>query len=92
MKNKWQIPIMTTLVSVSFLTGCNDNSKNNNINEKIDVDNKPIRYERNPNPDNLHEDPNRGNKPFPHDEPPSQTNQRLEKGENLEFNKSRGAE
>lgn len=65
-----EIPILTTLVSVSFLTGCNDNRKNNNINEKIDVDNKPIRYEPNLNPHNLNEDPNRGNKPFPHDEPP----------------------
>jgi hypothetical protein len=90
MKTQWKISILTALLSLS-LSACN--ADNNDVNEQDGVDIQPVRYE---NDSNLHDDINhnntRGNKPFQHDETPRKTDERLEKGGDLEFNKNRGAE
>jgi hypothetical protein len=91
MKVNWKISVVSALLSISFLAGCNTNK--NDVNNQNEINYHPVRYE---NDKNLHDDINhnktRGNKPFKHDESPKQTDQQLEKGGDLEFNKNRGAE
>lgn len=94
MKTKWKISILSALVSMSFLSACNVDNRNE-LNEQDEVDFRPVRYD--PNPDNnLNESNNdykpQEKKPFRHDQSPNQTDQRMEKGDNLELNKNRGAE
>jgi hypothetical protein len=90
MKIQWKVSILSALLLLS-LSACN--SDNHNINPQNEVDIQPVRYE---NDSNLHEDINqnntRGKTPFHHDETPRKTDERLEKGGDLEFNKNRGAE
>ena len=86
MKAKWKISFLSALLSVSFLTACN--MGNNEFNEQDEVDYSPVRYDQNTN---LNDNDNkRTNRPFNHDENPNQTDQELEKGNDLEFNKNRG--
>jgi hypothetical protein len=63
---------------------------NNEFNEQDEVDYRPVRYDQNTNLNDNYNDNNRTNRPFIHDENPDQTDQELEKGNDLEFNKNRG--
>lgn len=47
MTYKWQLSILSALLSVSFLSACN--LGNNEMNEPNDVDFRPVRYDRDNN-------------------------------------------
>lgn len=47
MKYKWQLSILSGLLSVSFLSACN--LGNNEMNEPDEVDFRPVRYDRDNN-------------------------------------------
>ncbi|KWW21299.1 MULTISPECIES: hypothetical protein [Bacillaceae] len=85
MRGKWKITILSSILSVSFLTACNAGNKD--FNDREDVDYRPVRYESDTNPTDNNDAENRS---FKHDENPDQTDKQMEKGDNLEFNKSRG--
>ncbi|WP_210095894.1 hypothetical protein [Oceanobacillus polygoni] len=88
MKINWKVLIFASLFSLSLLSACNvDNNDSNE--QQDDVKDNPTRYE---NDANLEDEENQENKSFIHDENPNQTDQELEKGGNLEFDKGRGAE
>lgn len=92
MKNKWIINILTIFLSIGFLTACNT-EKRDALNQDDDVDFRPVRYEPKPNGNESNNDyKNLENSRFPHDESPEQTDDEMEKGNDLEFNKNRGAE
>lgn len=84
MKGKWKITILSALLSVSSLSACN--AGNNDFNDQEEVDYRPVRNDTDTNPNNNDDD----NRSFKHDENPDQTDKQMEKGNNLEFNKSRG--
>ncbi|WP_249593831.1 hypothetical protein [Peribacillus frigoritolerans] len=84
MKGKWKITILSALLSVSFLSACN--AGNNDFNDQEEVDYRPVRNDTDTNPNNNNDD----NRSFKHDENPDQTDKQMEKGDNLEFNKTRG--
>lgn len=90
MNNKWKISLLSTLISLSFLSACNVD--NNEINEQDEVDYRPVRNDRDTDLNENINDENRTNKPFPHDETPEQTDEKREKGDDLEFDRNRGAE
>ncbi|MCL6572983.1 MAG: hypothetical protein K6T88_15075 [Bacillus sp. (in: Bacteria)] len=72
MKGKWKLSMLSALLTVSFLSGCNAD-KRNELNEQDKVDFRPIRYDPNPNT-NLNESnndfKNRENKFYTDDETP----------------------
>jgi len=84
MKGKWKITILFALLSVSILSACN--AGNNDFNDQEEVDYRPVRNDTDTNPNNNDDD----NRSFKHDENPDQTDKQMEKGNNLEFNKTRG--
>jgi hypothetical protein len=86
MKDKWKMTILPALLLVSFLSACNAGN-NNDFNDQEEVDYRPVRYDNDTNPNNNNDDDNRS---FNHDENPDQTDKQMEKGDNLEFNKTRG--
>jgi hypothetical protein len=93
MKVKWKISILSTLLTVSFLSACN--MSNNKFNDQNEVDYRPVRYENDtfPNDDMTNDNElNRTNRSFPHNESPDQTDERMEKGNDLQFDKDRGAD
>lgn len=90
MKAKWKISILSTLLSVSFLSACN--LGNNEIIEQEEVDYQPVRYESDYNQNQNNEETNPANRSTNHDENPENTEKRMEKGDDLEFDKDRGAE
>jgi hypothetical protein len=93
MKSIWKITILTTFLSIGLLSGCNTAEKRNSLNQDNDVNFRPVRNDRNPNVNESNNDyKNLENSRSPHDESPEQTDDEMEKGNNLEFNKNRGAE
>jgi hypothetical protein len=93
MKPIWKITIITTLLSIGLLSGCNTTEKRDALNQDNDVNFRPVRYDRKPNVNESNNDyKNLENSRFPHDESPEQTDDEMEKGNDLEFNKNRGAE
>ncbi|MEH7013093.1 hypothetical protein V7087_20140 [Neobacillus niacini] len=92
MNTKWKITILTTFLSIGFLTACNAD-KRESLNQEKDVNFRPINYERKLNRNESNNDyKNQDNRRFLHDESPTQTDDEMEKGNDLEFNKNRGAE
>ncbi len=88
MRVNWKVLIFSSLVSLSLLSACTvDNNDSNE--QQNDVKNNPTHYE---NDANLEDKENQENKSFIHDEDPDQTDQELQKGEDLEFDSDRGAE
>lgn len=75
------------LFSISILSACNTGN-NEPVEQEEEVNDQPVRYEPNPNQN----DPDQGNRPFIHDENPNQTDQQMEKGNDRQFDKDRGAE
>jgi hypothetical protein len=94
MKPIWKITILTFL-SIAFLSGCNTD-KRESLNRENDVNFRPVHYDRKTNVNESNNDyKNRENRRFlhdVHDETPEQTNDEMEKGPDLEFNKNKGAE
>ncbi|MCM3112376.1 hypothetical protein [Lederbergia lenta] len=86
MRAKGKILILSALLSVSLLSACN--TDNNKFNEQEEIDYRPVRYDNNTD---LNDD-NQVKKPYIHDENPDETNEGMQKGYDLEFNKNRGAE
>jgi hypothetical protein len=92
MKTVWKITILTIL-SIGLLSGCNSAEKRDSLNQENDVNFRPVRNERKTNENESNNDyKNQENRRFLHDETPEQTDDEMEKGNDLEFNKSRGAE
>jgi hypothetical protein len=92
MKNKWIITILTSFLSIGLLTACNA-EKRDSLNQDDDVNFRPVRYERKTNENESNNDyKNLDNRRYNHDESPEQTDDEMEKGNDLEFNKNRGAE
>jgi hypothetical protein len=92
MKTVWKITILTIL-SIGLLSGCNSAEKRNSLNQENDVNFRPVRNERKTNENESNNDyKNQDNRRFLHDETPEQTDDEMEKGNDLEFNKNRGAE
>lgn len=92
MNTKWKITILTTFLSIGFLTACNAD-KRESLNPEKDVNFHPINYERKLNRNESNNDyKNQDNRRFLHDESPTQTDDEMEKGNDLELNKNRGAE
>lgn len=88
MRVNWKVLIFSSLVSLSLLSACTvDNNDSNE--QQNDIKNNPTHYE---NDANLEDKENQENKSFIHDEDPDQTDQELQKGEDLEFDSDRGAE
>lgn len=88
MRVNWKVLTFSGLVSLSLLSACTvDNNDSNE--QQNDVKNNPTHYE---NDANLEDKENQENKSFIHDEDPDQTDQELQKGEDLEFDSDRGAE
>lgn len=90
---KWKITILTALLSVTFLSGCNVD--NNEMNQHDGGNYRPVRYnpETNQNTNNFYLDNNRANnRTFEHDENHYNTGRRLNNGDDLEFDRDRGAE
>jgi hypothetical protein len=93
MKPTWKITILTTFLSISFLSGCNTAEKRESLNQENDVNFRPVRYERKTNENESNNDyKNQEKRRYLHDESPEQTDDEMEKGNDLEFNKNRGAE
>jgi hypothetical protein len=91
MKTVWKITILTIL-SIGLLSGCNSAEKRDSLNQENDVNFRPVRNERKTNVNESNNDyKNQENRRFLHDESPEQTDE-MEKGNDLEFNKNRGAE
>ncbi|WP_339227037.1 hypothetical protein NSQ77_16020 [Oceanobacillus sp. FSL K6-2867] len=87
MRINWKVLFFSSLFSLSLLAACNVN--NNDSNEQQgDVNNSPADYE---NDANLEGEENQENKSI-YDEDPDQTDQELQKGDDLEFDSDRGAE
>jgi hypothetical protein len=92
MKTVWKITILTIL-SIGLLSGCNSAEKRDSLNQENDVNFRPVRNERKTNVNESNNDyKNQENRRFLHDETPEQTDDEMEKGNDLEFNKNRGAE
>jgi hypothetical protein len=92
MKTVWKITILTIL-SIGLLSGCNSAEKRDSLNQENDVNFRPVRNERKTNENESNNDyKNQENRRFLHDETPEQTDDEMEKGNDLEFNKNRGAE
>jgi hypothetical protein len=92
MKTIWKITLLTIL-SIVLLSGCNSAEKRNSLNQENDVNFRPVRNERKTNVNESNNDyKNQENRRFLHDESPEQTDDEMEKGNDLEFNKNRGAE
>jgi hypothetical protein len=92
MKTIWKITLLTIL-SLGFISGCNSAEKRDSLNQENDVNFRPVRYERKTNENESNNDyKNQENRRFLHDETPEQTDDEMEKGNDLEFNKNRGAE
>jgi hypothetical protein len=92
MKTVWKITILTIL-SIGLLSGCNSAEKRDSLNQENDVNFRPVRNERKTNEnESNHDYKNQENRRFLHDETPEQTDDEMEKGNDLEFNKNRGAE
>lgn len=96
MKPIWKITILTTFLSIGFLSGCNNADTRDSLNQENDVNFRPVHYDRKTNVKESNNDyKNRENRRFlhdVHDETPEQTDYEMEKGTDLEFNKNRGAE
>ncbi|MEH6996674.1 hypothetical protein V7075_28895 [Neobacillus drentensis] len=91
MKSKWKI-ILYTYLSIGLLTACNAD-KRDSLNQENDVNFRPVHYERKTNVNESNNDyKNQENRRFLHDETPEQTDDEMEKGLDLEFNKNRGVE
>jgi hypothetical protein len=91
MKTIWKITLLTIL-SIGLLSGCNSAEKRDSLNQENDVNFRPVRNERKTNVNESNNDyKNQENRRFLHDESPEQTDE-MEKGNDLEFNKNRGAE
>ncbi|TDL75517.1 hypothetical protein QNH48_17295 [Neobacillus sp. YX16] len=92
MKTIWKITLLTIL-SIGLLSGCNSAEKRDSLNQENDVNFRPVRNERKTNVNESNNDyKNQENRRFLHDESPEQTDDEMEKGNDLEFNKNRGAE
>lgn len=92
MKSKWKIVILSVFLSIGFLTGCNA-EKRDSLNQEKDVNFHPIRYDRKTNINESNNDyKNQENRRFLHDESAEQTDDKMEKGPDLGFNKNRGTE
>jgi hypothetical protein len=94
MLGKWKLTILSAWLTLSFLSGCNAD-KRNELNEQDQVDFRPITYDPNPNT-NLNESnndfKNRENKSFSDDETPRQTDLKFKKGDALKYDKNSGVE
>ncbi|MFD2195418.1 hypothetical protein [Oceanobacillus bengalensis] len=90
--------MITSILSVVFLTGCNTDESENIINENNDenepdnVDYRPVKYDDETNTNEINEDYMEDKKPGAHNENPGETDMELEKGSDREFDKNRGAE
>ena len=92
MKHKWKITILSAILSIGLLSACNVD-KRDSLNQEDDVNFRPIHYERKMNRnESNNEYKNQDNRRFLHDENPDLTDDEMEKGNDLEFNKNRGAE
>ena len=92
MKTVWKITILTIL-SIGLLSGCNSAEKRDSLNQENDVNFRPVRNERKTNENESNNDyKNQEKRRYLHDESPEQTDDEMEKGNDLEFNKNRGAE
>jgi hypothetical protein len=92
MKTVWKITILTIL-SIGLLSGCNSAEKRDSLNQENDVNFRPVRNERKTNENESNNDyKNQEKRRYLHDESPEQTDDEMEKGYDLEFNKNRGAE
>ncbi|PAE44345.1 hypothetical protein [Bacillus sp. 7884-1] len=92
MKSIWKITLLTIL-SIGLLSGCNSAEKRDSLNQENDVNFRPVRNESKTNVNESNNDyKNQENRRFLHDESPEQTDDEMEKGNDLEFNKHRGAE
>jgi hypothetical protein len=92
MKTVWKITILTIL-SIGLLSGCNSAEKRDSLNQENDVNFRPVRNERKTNENESNNDyKNQEKGRYHHDESPEQTDDEMEKGNDLEFNKNRGAE
>ncbi|MGM0876670.1 MAG: hypothetical protein ACQEWV_18395 [Bacillota bacterium] len=81
MTYKWQLSILSALLSVSFLSACN--LGNNEINEPEEVDYRPVRYDRENNLNNDNNDFLDNNRTNDRDLDPTEM---LDRDNELDFN------
>lgn len=86
MIRKWKIAMLPVFLMVSILSACNVNNNEPDGPDKIDE--PPVQNEDEGNTN----DPNQGPESFNHDEDPDQTDQQLQKGNDLQFDSDRGAD
>jgi len=88
---------MTIFLSFILLAGCNmgdgevENNGNHNDNEQDEYKEQPKQYDEDTDTKDINEDHIRDNEPTENDEG-SETDMELQKGDNKEFDKYRGAE
>lgn len=88
MKGKWKVSMVSAFLMVNILSACNVDNNEPNKQDDEEVDDFPVHDEDDIDTNAPNQDP----KPFNHDENPDQTDQRLQKGDDLQFDSDRGAE
>jgi hypothetical protein len=82
MKPIWKITILTSILSIGLLSGCNNTDKRDALNQENDVNFRPVHYDRKTNVNESNNDyKNRENRRFlhsDHDETPELTNDEID--------------